>query len=101
MGSSSKKELPPHKKEYGINSITLGKLWNWGDRMVCINCKSENVLAVVNYSNKLNYKQILSNNYCLKCLYFPLSVRWQAIYSIDIPLELKRRIFRRFMSVIT
>jgi hypothetical protein len=36
MGSS----LPPHRKEYGINSVTLGKLWTWSDRIDCINCKS-------------------------------------------------------------
>ncbi len=101
MGSSSTKELPPHKKKYSIRSVNLGKLWAYGGRIDCINCKSENVLAVVEYRNPHNPKQLISYNYCLKCLYFPLAIRWQAIYSTDIPLELKRRIFRRFMSVIT
>ena len=48
-----------------------------------------------------DYKQIISHNYCFKCLYFPLSVRWQAIHSLNMPLELKQKIFKRFMSVIT
>ena len=101
MGSSLKKELPPHKKEYSIRYISLGKLWAWGDRIDCINCKNENVLAVVEYYNICNSPKIMSHNYCFKCLYFPLSLRWQAIYSTDIPLELKQKIFKRLMSVIT
>jgi len=101
MGSCFPKELPPHKREYSINSIILGKKWNWGNPMTCINCEKENVLAVVEYCNPCNSPKIMSHNYCFKCLYFPLSVRWQAIYSTDIPIELKKRIFRRYMSLIT
>ena len=102
MGSSSSKKLQPHEKNYVINTITLGKLWNWGDRMDCINCKTEKVLAVINYKDKLDYNQSINYNYCIKCLYFPLSIRWRAIYSIvDLPIELKLKIFKRYMSLIT
>jgi len=69
--------------------------------MNCINCKSEKVLAVVNYKDKLDYNQSINYNYCINCLYFPLSVRWRAIYSTDLPIELKLKIFKRYMTLIT
>lgn len=100
MGSSLKKELPHHKKDYNIHYIGLGKLWVYNDRIGCINCKCEEVLAIVTYQH-YHLEQSICSNYCFKCLYFPISLRWQAIYSTDIPLELKQKIFKRFMSVIT
>lgn len=96
MGSSSSL---PHKKEYTINKITPGKLWNFYDRPdTCINCSNDKIFAVVSY--KIN-KQINSYNYCRSCLYFPISIQWRAIYCSGLPIDLKQRIFRRFMTVIT
>lgn len=98
MGSSSSKELP-HKKEYIINKITLGKLWNfYAEPETCINCPNEKIFAVVSYLNK---KQLVSHNYSRSCLFYSLSIRWQSIYSTNLPIELKQRIFRRYMSTIT
>lgn len=96
MGSLSSKEI--HKNEYLINKITLGILFDFYKEPICINCKNENVFCVVRYNTLPGQK---CYNYCRSCLYFPISIQFQAIYSIDLPLELKKIIFRRFMCTIT
>ena len=100
MGLSVPKELPHNRKDYNIHYIGMGKLWIYDDSIDCTNCKSEKVIALVTYQHYYLKKSIVYN-YCFKCLYFPLSLRWQAIYSTNIPLELKQEIFKKFMSVIT
>lgn len=95
MGSSSKKELPPYKKEYRIDSLVLGKLWGSEN---CINCVDGNTFVVISCRDQSNH--LSCYNCCRKCLYNFLALRWQAIFMNDIPHELKKSLFRKFLMVV-
>jgi len=98
MGSSSSKKPRINNKEYIISTVSLGELWDWGNRVNCYNCKT---LPSVVSCNSFNRTYYINYNYCSECLYFQLLLRSKAISSIDVPIEVKQMIFNKFIILIT